>query len=614
MAFDLDKAGGFGSGKLGDVTDPNNFINSYAAVFDPYKYTFKIQTSFTAESSLLPWNNCVGCQVLLHVVYDIDPSDLPGKYFVATITEATEIDNGKKITMDKSFTDITNNADAWAWQAILIPEFKNLTLTSKSLKPLTFQNSSSKYGCVLAFKCSDTLTLNGGHIDLRDAGIPPTLSSLDTYRPIFEHETNGTLDTDLYSGSENSITKDNLIVNAGDGACLIVANKIVSAVSSSRIGNPSTNGVQYCRGASDSDDTPSGVSNVGGSTISIITNSWTNFSPNQIAKYRSGSTGRGLARAYLVVRNSYNDILPDEGLYAQDILPDKARCKNFFNLSGFGNGSTGNFNYTTPGRCFNAYAKVTAISGRVYTISKKTLENNSLVDFTVGTLVMIHQSRKASATDYKDGWFKLSRIIAVSGDTVTIKHTFSFNLSNYNVQMIAMAEYNSMSLASAYTLTPPYTDGSGGICAFAVKTNCYLSDAVFNLENMGKGGTVVNPVLGNYSMKGSLPLGNGHGSILIIAKNLYMNNSTRFCATYDGSAISSYKKYGVARAGETPGEQQGAHILLICDTIDGLNMQALSTGGAGAGAGYRDTAGVGGACFIYCNAITDQKTKGIVRY
>lgn len=719
MAFDLSLHGGFGSGKLGDVTDPTTeVINAYAVVDDINTYNFLATPIW--DSAYVKWENCVGEQVMLHGITG-KPSTTNaciGHYLIATITNAVEENGALRITIDTSTrsTGLTSFGAGY-WQAILVPQFKNLKLQSKTLKPAAYSlynvpiggtaSVLAPCGGVIVFKCSETFTLAGAHIDLRNAGLSPSHTDIASYRPLLAHEQNGTLDTNLYSGCENSVTKDRLLVNAGDGACLIMASYVSSTSGSSRIGNPATSGVQYCRGASDSEGTPANVTNIGGSTIAVVANTWNNFTPNAIAKYRTVSTpeGRGLARAYLAIRNPYNNIKPDEGLYAQDVLPDSNRVKSLFNLYGFGTGQTGTYTYqtVTPPKCFNQYAKVTAISGRVYTISKLSLDVESIVDWTVGAMVMIHQSRKSSGNDYNDGAFKLSTITAISGSTVTIKHNFSFNLSTYNVQMIVVPEFRNLTLQKEYKHTPQYYNGSGGICAIAVSGTMNFTGGSINTEGKGTYNKVVNPMLGNASMKGVLPLGQGNGSVLIIANSITMNTSTRIGGTGDGSnfggAIAkgsgSYSSWGGYKgidgtcatnseyagtggwgggAGSQPYDApnndggwfsssysrdsdyrygcQGAHIMIIADTIDGLSLHALSTGGAGgqvlAGStssvgkdggcgyggggntyserfagtgGYRGGGGSGhslrenldyaggggaGACFIYVNNITNQ--------
>lgn len=722
MAFDIDAAGGWGSGRVGNVTDPKAHINAYASIT-----SFSEQTlNLALEHSVYPivaWDEgCIGSQIMIHALACKNGASgysLCGRYLIATVTDFVSSDQYHfVVTIDKSLAEFTAGQNAYYWQAITIPEFNNLTLSEKNLYPPLVVHGLSDAGLVgglLVFKCKDTLTLAGGNVKLSGSGFA---SDVDTsVRPLANHESTGTLDTDKYSGCENSITKDKLLVNVGDGACFIMAKNIVTTSSSSRIGNPSTSGVQYCRGASDSTGAPANVTNVGGSTIAIVCNTWTGFTPAQIAKYRTVGTtaGRGLARAYLAVNSPGTNFIPDEGLYALDCLAVKTRVRERFNISDFGNGSDGNYNLpnTTPAKCWNSYAAVKAISGRLYTLQRFTADAEEFADFTVGRLVMIHQRRKSSATDYTDGDFKLSRITAVSGSTVTIKHNFDFNLSNYYVQMIVVPEFNNLTLGKEYknALGHSASGGycAGGIFAIAVKGTCNLSGGVINMEAKGTFNNVRNVIQSNYYMKRGLPLGQGHGSVFILAKNLTMNTSTRLGATYDGAQFGgrggSATKSGYPAGGGWKGTDssggdiikpggwgggagihpnydemnggwhsnaatstkgnasscQGAHILIVADTITGLNLSALSTGGSSGlqdgtygqqpgGCGYggggkvvsnaHDKAGAGGyrgggagsdfkekitggdvdhgggggagACFVYANNIVDQNTTGLV--
>lgn len=745
MSFVIEDYGGYGSGALGDVTDPEkSIINAYAAVSDIGTYDF-LAIPYK-NSAFVTWksDNCVGCQVMLHAIAcknGASSYSLCGRYLIATITNAVfESDYSLRVTIDQSTAAFAAGKNSYFWQAILIPEFKNLTLESQSVEPLVFDfydmaNPGDDpfllpLGGVLALKCSGTLTLhsvtpNGGHIDLRGAGFPTDIST--TYRPSSSQEAKGTLDTAQLSGYENFLAKDKLLLNAGDagdGACFIMAKSINCSSGSSRIGNPSTQGVQYCRGASDSEKTPANVSNLGGSTICIACDGWTNFTPAVIAKYHTG-TGRGLARAYLAVSGAGSTVIPDEGLYALDCLQNKKRPKERFNLSGFGKGTDGNHTLTTDAKkCWNSYAAVTAISGKVYTISRVRASVEELTDFEVGRLVMIHQCRKVAANDYTDGDFKLSRIVAVSGNTVTIKHNFSFNLSTYYVQMIVVPEFNNLTMPKEYNNAVQFTRSNGycagGILAFCCAGTCNLSGGSLNMEGKGTFDNVtvdvttkkVNELESNYWMKRGLPLGQGNGSILIVAKNLTMNTSTRLGGTYDGATFggkggagdkSSYPAGGgwrgspnnlgqlggwgggagtgsveypetnggwhsnaplvsdSATEGKSSTGCQGAHILIIADTITGFNLSAMSTGGGSGytnggygqepgGCGYggggkivsanHGTASAGGyrgggggidfadklsrgtvsfaggggagACFVYCNNVVDQVTTGLV--
>lgn len=661
MSLDVAAAGGWGSGSLGDVTYSSGQINSY---FNSTKHDDLPDNQVWLDKDAQYYSNgtyhnlfnnsIVGTECLIVGFQTLgSTSNNLGNWTVAKISAATIDSDHAIFTFDKSLADVK----AWGVDIlfITIPHFKNFTIEAgKSLTtfaPSPNDDNNKRFvGGYIAFKCSGTFTLNG-NIDLTNCGFASGTTTY--YRPTTSQESHVS-DSNLYAGCENSITKDHLLLNVGDGACWILAQKIVTS-SDARIGNPSLKGVQYCRGATDSVGTPSGATNVGGSTIFIASRQWQGFKPDIIAKYRSGATGRGLARAYLALRNAYNyaDILPDEGLYALDVTHDPNRLKNSCNISGFGNGSLGAHSYTSASSLskiiFNSYAKITAASGNSVTISTLSTDyETQLVDFVEGTLVMLHQALKTTANNSNDGKFFLTRITAVSGKVVTLKQTFSFDFNTYYYQLIAIPEFTNLTLSVDYNHTPQWSSDGGGICAIACSDTCNLSGGFINVEGKGSYQNIVNKTNGNYRLKTCLPIGQGHGSVFILANTLNMNSSTRIGATYDGSTFGGkaiqkatstssftytdqggwrgpdgdppsntkedyYAEYnGTGGSGSAGGVNrsdgynggwfsnavdadslgfsynklgpfywgaQGAHILIIANTINNFTLQAISTGG-----------------------------------
>lgn len=710
MSLDVAAAGGWGDGSLGDVTFSSGQINSYFnstkhdELPDNQVWLDKDTQYYSIGSYHKLFNNSiVGTECLIvgfQTLTDSTNVSNLGNWTVAKISAATIESDHAIYTFDKSLADVK----AWGVDVlfITIPHFKNFTIAAgKSLTtfaPTPNDDDNKRFvGGYIAFKCSDTFTLNG-NIDLTNCGFASGTTTY--YRPTTSQESH-TSDSNLYAGCENSITKDHLLLNVGDGACWILAQKIVTS-STARIGNPSLSGVQYCRGATDSINKPDGVTNIGGSTIFIASRQWQGFKPDIIAKYRAGSTGRGLARAYLALRNAYNyaDILPDEGLYALDVTHDPNRLKNACNISGFGNGSLGNRTYKTAevgasnsiaNTIFNAYAKVTAASGNTLTISiLDTGYRTQLVDFSVGTLVMLHQARKATANDPNDGKFFLTRITAVSGSTVTLKNSFAIDLNTYYTQLIAIPEFNNFTLFKTnYNHTPQWSANGGGICAIACSGTCDLStNGKITVEGRGTYQNIVNKTNGNYRLKTCLPIGQGHGSVFILANTLTMGTGTRIGATYDGSIfggraiqnqsgstwnssrtytaqggwkgadgnpptntdhLNEFGKGGHGAAGGINSSDvmnggwfsnanqaqqsartydsvtyywgaQGAHILIVANTINNFTLQAISTGGncGGPNGSYTDVfyyladvgggAGYGGAGFSRLYGADDRWT------
>ena len=199
----------------------------------------------------------------------------------------------------------------------IVAEFKNLTLNAGDVfKPIPFNGC----GGVFFIKVNDTLTFNGGHIDLTGAGIP---TSQESYRRLAAQESNAALDSGTQIGEENKQCVDYFPLNVGDGACFIFAKNIRVTNSASRIGNPNSKGVANCRGAADDSKTPSGTTNIGGSNIFIACETFQGFTPDLISKYRTGSAndglGKGLARAFIHVENKNQcDVPQDRRLYYLD--------------------------------------------------------------------------------------------------------------------------------------------------------------------------------------------------------------------------------------------------------------------------------------------------------
>ena len=200
----------------------------------------------------------------------------------------------------------------------------------------------------------------------------------------------------------------------------------------------------------------------------------------------------------------------------------------------------------------------------------------------------------------RDSDFKLAKVLTYNGGKCSLDTTFDATPDDYYLQLITIPQYKNFTLSTSYAATPKFENGRGGICALAVSGTCNLNGGKLNVENKGHGLNTGNELDGNAFMRNHLPLGNGHGSIFLLAKNLKMNSSTRIGASYSGAPISNYSNYGGKRGSRDFGSQ-GAHVLIVADKIEGLNDAAISTGGDGAGAGYCGSDGVSGAAFICCN-------------
>ena len=627
MAFPISEIGGYGTGKLGTVKDEvaDKQINSYVHVTAITATTITIDSANDYTGAYETFSQ--GACVLFHVSAMVgDDTDDLGKYAVGEITKVE--DNVLTVDFDPTKTITLDDFAKYHCQLLAVPQFRNLTLNAGiTAKPIPY-SASNKYGGIVAFKCANALTFNGGHINLTDCGIPVNSTAL---RPLSAQEQDGILDIDTYSGWENAQTKDRLLLNAGDGAAFIVAKKVVCHADS-RIGNPVTKGVQFYRGATDSraynETAPENVTNIGGSTILIAAETITDFTPALIAKYRSSTAaaGQGIARCYIATETVLRN---DEGLYAYDCLSNPARLTEKMNISSFGDGSLdAGEGLTTQ---LNNYATVTAINGAKISYANKTTAG--LAKIERGALVMIHANHKSTAAVKYSGRFFLATVWSDDGATLTLntspsKFFSGISTTDYAVQVVSIPQFTSFKLAATNAATPKFNGSQGGIFAVAVSGTCDLRNGKINVEGKGGGkayGREGLRFIGNAQDCDRLPIGQGHGSVFILAKNLTLNSGARIGATYSGAVSIFYNgtvttKYGGvgglhddwgggysgkgslantsgwggdsgrgsggygANGDDTDnsaGGAQGAHIMIVADKITGFNQSAISTGGEG---------------------------------
>ena len=669
----------FGNGALGDVENPDTTINSYARVtaVTPTTITINNTTKITGDAAFE-----AGAKILIHVSACASTEvTYLGNWLIANITAV----NSNVFTLDVDPTACIPSEDLAKYyvQAIAIAQYKNLTLETGCVITPPVYSVSNYHGGIVAIMCSETLTFDGGNIALNERGIPVTSKSL---RPVTQNDV--AADTANYAGWENSDTHIHFMLNAGDGAAFIVAKKLVCSADS-RIGNPATKGVQFYRGSSTSvtynETKPSGVTNVGGSTILIAAETIENFSCAMIAKYRNSASpaGQGICRCYIA---SETKLRNDEGLYAYDCISTPSRIKTM-NIKNFGNGSFGDVAGTNIQ--LNNYATITAVNGRKVTYKSQT--TNGLAQIGTGALVMIHFNHKGSTNVVDSGRFILANVLGDNGSVLTLDTDVpNISVTDYAAQVIAIPQFGNFTLSVENKSTPVFNGEQGGICAIACKGTCNLSGGKLNVEQKGGGGAYARAglaVIGNAQDSDKLPIGQGHGSVFILAEKLTVNANTRIGATgggigsvlrYNGGTSSQYFAWGSgANSGwfqiyntttnyggygsngyrgdglafTSPQKAaQGAHIMIIADTISGLNQAAFSTGGAGgmfsdrpAGYGgsthYYESSGLNadfygayngggtdppvgpayvgcgssGWCFIYCNNAVNQDTTGTVR-
>lgn len=583
MAFKLSDVGGYGTGALGDITNPSGQINSYANVTAIATNQITIGTPINGIYEKF----VVGSEIMLHVsAVASGTPDLSklGKNVICKITAVS----GSVLTLSIDPVSMLSNSDLTNFivQVLTIPQFNTLTL-SGTIEPLAY-SVANKYGGILAFKCKSALNFSSGAIvNTTDKGIPIANKTL---RPLTAQESE-VFNTGLSCGWENHITKRQLLLNAGNGIVWFAAKAFniadgngSSIVSGSRTTNRIGGAVNYYKNtnsqifkdrypyyqnqcsSTSGKITPDSTIN-GGSTIFIVSDSMTCSTPN-IASYfpdifckgRVATDGQGVGRLYIAT----NTPLPsDEYLFSQDCISDPIRLKSL-GIKDFGTGILGDI--TNPSGCVNSYASISNVNGKTLTISNPTI--GIYDNFTPNTEVMFHISACTtnSETDLL-GKFFISKILSVSGSIITIADAIPYDstqLSSYNCQLITIPQFGSLTLTSAYdkTLAWDATKKIGGMCVLKVKENFNNYAGGIELRNKGlprgfyfqSNNIIPRPYLVTQcsgKQSNYIPISQGGGATVVIAKKLTVNTNANLGnigisgASYGGAPCpSSSALYG----------------------------------------------------------------------
>ena len=555
----------------------------------------------------------VGDELLIHNVALKDPNCTDdavltklGSYQFVKLVEEPKSDWGtgeRKVAHNynrkhvKIYFDryITVDLDHFYVQAVLVHRYRNFTInnTYKGFGMDTGNSNSKFCGGIRVIKCNGTLTFNqNAVISFKGCGLRTYCAQYRTLMPI---ESGGVKDTDSVSGTENYNTKNRWPINVGDGTLVIIAKNIVFN-GGNRIGNPDTAGVQYCRGATDSPNLPSGVTNIGGSTIAIISEKITGWEPAIIAKYRTGSAddgkGKGLARAYIATtyQGTMGSLInTDEGLYALDNISQPNLLTTHCAVKSFGNGTlNATLNGGTAG---NAYGIISNDNPANAPRVTSRIVNTSAKNFTIGTLCMAHVLYKEPTANLGgnafNGSFSLCRITGINGDIVTVNGKVN---DTWYSQLITIPEYRNLKITGTLKGDAKFQDsdasansfvlkGAGGILALAVSGTLDIRDAILDVTGMGTDRTFVNELEGNAFMSCRLPIGAGHGSVFLLANEIIMNANTRIGAPYTGN-----NRGGSHSTTDLGGGYKGTPVYVSGVSSD-ITLK-LSGWGGGGGKGY----------------------------
>ena len=697
MAFDLTRLNRYLPESATMDYIANGVVNSYAPVGDISNNSITIINSMKIDGDHVQFT--AGTEIFIHVSASRNGTD---KAFLGlwTFAEITNV-SGNVLTIDRDITGtipagiLTN----YHVQAITVPFFNSMTggkAIQNDVSPPAF-DTTKMCGGILVLKAV-TLVMGGpsmidSRINLHNKGIPVDYANKDKLRPWFNYELNGMKDTDSYAGWENAMLEHRLPLNVGDGAALIYGTTGGAFGYIRTVGNHNKLGVRYCRGAVDSIN-GGDFTNIGGSTILMIAKGRTAAMDyaSWACKYRSTSDtlGRGLGACMFVTATKTAVNFNDGGLYAHmtqhKLFPSNLKLANMF-----GNGSIAKCSGADAQKQMNNYALITTTStNATYNVKKVAYTKKTtagVAPIQAGALVLITIFNKNTWQTLES---ILCNVIADNGTYLTLDKSINLG-ANRQAFVTSIPQFKNFTLSALNSATPEYSNGIGGIFAIAVSGTCNLSGGRISVS--GKGGVPINitnpSLVENHNI---LTLGSGNGSVLILANKLTMNTSTQIGmatstlnhgnklggrggnGTVSGNTVNAtegamgggYRGVnngnnvgGHGGAGGTGSHKggyfssgtfdsyidnkksfgiQGAHVMIIAETITNFNIHAISTGGMGwveyqhggagyggggggqgSGGGFRGggagnfaSGGSAGYAFIWCNNATNQVLDGTI--
>ena len=468
MAFDLIGYGGYGTGSLQDfdvkASEKFSDFNSYARVTKISNNLIDLDLTTARLGRFEKFE--AGNDILIHASTSSGLNRKIGKVICARITVA----DGEKLTLDKDIETVFTNADLLDYniQAITFANFHCLNIfAGGSVSPLAY-DYTKLYGGILAIKCSYKWLIEGGAIDLEECGIP--CYQKESLRPLTNTELTGELDSDPSAGKENLFEDNVFPLNAGDGAVFLLAKQI-EINDNGRIGNTKTHGKPDCLGAIDSPFRPSNITNIGGSSILIVSDKQ-NIKAVNLAKYRNredslAMKGKGLARCYIA-----NPELPkhiDDKLYHADIISNPRRPSRKLKIYDFGSGSYGDL--TNPTYNLNCAAKViTKYKNQAVAIHDK---GYGLADFREGTRVFFNVTNDPS----------FARILKVE-NTGPFEDSIIFDsrVPDRADIIIAVPEFENFTLTENYSRGSVFCIQVANKCKISAKIDCPVIIIARNLE------------------------------------------------------------------------------------------------------------------------------------
>ena len=511
MSLRVKKFGGYGNGTRGDVALNSGQINSYAPV-----------TAIIGREVTMGTNNIgsldnfdVGVEVLLHVSATAGSAvEKLGEYAFARIENIT----GSVLTLDRPLEWTIRNEDVSAYhiQIVTVPNFGKLTVNGILLA--ASYNATTKCGGILTLKCSKDLVFDGGRLDVSSRGIPTTASGL---RPVLPNET--TEAGKLFIHSELPT------MNKGNGVVFVCAKR-TTFDTTAIIGGAAYGDVDV--GAGD-----------GGASILFVTDEAVNFRPEAIST--GGVTnGIGRGRCRIVTKPEPALRIPSyELLYGHDLIHDPAWLR-YLGFKTFGDGRYKSVTNPTGQIC--SYAAVHRIDADLQTIETNVVRNGVYAPLEEGALVQFHVSGCKGTQVLEYGKYVVRKIIHRTTNGSNTIFTLDEPLpvhptitNDYWCQLIGVAQFESLTLRDHTINTPVWQNNCGAILAIA----CNNMLNMFNSKILTVSGAFNQYLRAsgidqtNAAAAARMMLGQRNGGVLILAKNIVSDSSSRVGGIGDPSHL-----------------------------------------------------------------------------
>ncbi|MBQ7515308.1 MAG: hypothetical protein IJS96_03410 [Schwartzia sp.] len=206
---------------------------------------------------------------------------------------------------------------------------------------------------------------------------------------------------------------------------------------------------------------------------------------------------------------------------------------------GFGTGALGTRTISSTTTRINSFAKVTAISNNGYTVTIANALPGSYGSFEAGQEVMFHVTNTTAAKVEHFGKYGIATIQVVDGSNLTLSKAVPVtDITGLTCQLVTIPQFEDVTIASALQAEAwNATSGRGGILAIKAKGTVDLRNGSLISEGKGMstGERATVDDMDNYYLHEKLPMSEGNGIVVVIAKELLLAETSRLGASWSGA-------------------------------------------------------------------------------